>query len=193
MTDTILPIGVRPVSRQTLEAAGIGRRLLAFYAAVVVVQTTHVFEHVVQLIQVYVLGVPDADALGLLGYIYQFQGTEEWLHLVFNTVFLMSLTVIAVGLLRSPGARSLVPQWAMGAFLFFGVWLESWHVVEHVVIISNVVANNGCPCPGIVDARTGVSDTVLHFIYNTVAYAGTVLPFLFVLRPRGRHGADSSD
>jgi len=193
MTETILPIGVRSLSRNTREAADIGRRLLAFYAAVVIVQAIHVFEHVVQLIQVYVLGVPDADALGLLGYIYQFQGTEEWLHLVFNTVFLTSLAVVAVGLLRLPGARSLVPRWAMAAFLFFGVWLEGWHVVEHVVIISSVVANNGCPCSGIVDARTGVSDTILHFIYNTIAYAATVLPFVFVLRSRGREGAESTD
>jgi hypothetical protein len=160
---------------------------------VVVVQTIHVFEHVVQLIQVYVLGISDADALGLLGYIYQFQGTEEWLHLVFNTVFLTSLTVLAVALLRSRGTRSLVPPWAMGTFLFFGVWLEGWHVVEHVVIISNVVANNGCPCPGIVDARTGVSDTVLHFVYNTIAHAATVLPFVFVLRSRAREGTDRTD
>jgi hypothetical protein len=129
-----------------------------------------------------VLGVPDDEALGLLGYIYQFEGTEEWLHLVFNAVFLASLALIAASLLRSRAARSAIPMLATAAFLVFGVWLEGWHVVEHVVIISNVVANNGCPCPGIVDAELGVSDTILHFGYNTVAYAATAAPLWFLLR-----------
>jgi hypothetical protein len=129
-----------------------------------------------------VLGVPDDDALGLLGYIYQFQGTEEWLHLAFNLAFLISLALLAAGLLRSRAATSAVPMPALAAFLVFGVWLEGWHVIEHVVIISSVVANNGCPCPGIVDAELGVSDTILHFGYNTVAYAATAAPLWFLLR-----------
>ncbi len=132
--------------------------------------------------QVFALGIPDKDALGLLGYVFQFQGTEEWLHIVFNVLYLASLVVIAWGLLRSPVARSVVPTLAMLAFVFFGVWLEAWHVVEHIVIISNVVANGGCPCPGILDAQLGVSDTVLHFGYNSVAYLATVLPFAYLVR-----------
>ena len=79
----------------------------------------------------------------------------------------------------------------MVAFLIFGVWLEGWHVVEHIVIISNVIANNGCPCPGILDARLGVSDTVLHFGYNAIAYAATVLPFAYVIRHGRRSGEPS--
>jgi hypothetical protein len=31
------------------------------------------------------------------------------------------------------------------------------------VIISRVIANGGCPCPGIGDAALSISDTVLHF------------------------------
>jgi hypothetical protein len=161
----------------------IAGRLLAFYAAVVVIQGGHVVEHIIQLIQVFVLGVPDDQALGLLGYVFAFQGTEEWLHIVFNVLYLTSLVVIAWGLWRSPAARSVVPRLAMTAFIF-GVTLEGWHVVEHVVIISNVVANNGCPCPGILDARLGVSDTVLHFGYNALAYSATIPPFAYLLRHR---------
>jgi hypothetical protein len=162
----------------------IAGRLLAFYAAVVVVQGGHVVEHIIQLIQVFVLGVPDDQALGLLGYVFAFQGTEEWLHIVFNVLYLISLVVIGWGLWRSPVARSVVPRFGMMAFVFFGVSLEAWHVVEHVVIISNVVANNGCPCPGILDSRLGVSDTVLHFGYNAIAYSATILPFAYLLRHR---------
>ena len=70
-------------------------------------------------------------------------------------------------------------------FVVGAVALETWHVVEHVVIISNVIRDQGCPCPGIVDAATGLSDTVLHFFYNAVAYASLLPAFSAVLRLRG--------
>ena len=49
--------------------------------AVLAIQGVHVIEHVIQLVQVYVFGIADDDALGLLGYVFQFNGTEEYLHL----------------------------------------------------------------------------------------------------------------
>src|SRR6185436_2753126 len=98
-----------------------------------------------QLIQVYVLGIPDAVSLGVLGYFLSLQGTGEWLHIVFNVSYLSCLVVITWAFWRSPVARSVVPLLAMAAFIFFEVSLQRWHVVEHIVIIANVIANNGCP------------------------------------------------
>ena len=147
------------------------------FVGTVIVQGTHVVEHIIQLIQVYVLGIPDDDALGLLGYVFQLQGTEEWLHLVFNVTYLAALALLVLPL------RALVPHtvapWAFAVF-GAGLALEGWHNVEHLVIISNVIANGGCPCPGIVDAAVGVTDTVLHFFYNLVAYL-SILPALWYL------------
>jgi hypothetical protein len=148
------------------------------FVGVVVVQGVHVFEHVIQLVQVFVLGIPDDQALGLLGYVFQIQGTEEWLHLVFNLTYLLALLLLVVPL-RSVVPES-VPPWAFAAFMF-GVGLESWHNVEHVVIISNVIRNGGCPCPGIGDVALGITDTVLHFFYNLVAYVATVPAFVFFI------------
>ena len=68
-------------------------------------------------------------------------------------------------------------MYVMGA-----VGLETWHEVEHLVIISNVLMNQGCPCPGIGDAALGVTDTVLHFIYNAVVTSAMLVPFWFVIR-----------
>jgi hypothetical protein len=141
-----------------------------------------VIEHVLQLVQVYALGIPDDRALGVLGYVFQFQGTEEWLHLVFNVLYLLSLYLLLVPLLRLGPA---IPGFTLPLFVVGAVALETWHVVEHVVIISNVIRNQGCPCPGIVDAATGLSDTVLHFFYNAVAYASLLPAFSAVLRLRG--------
>jgi hypothetical protein len=75
----------------------------------------------------------------------------------------------------------------MRAFAFFvvaSVWLETWHMVEHGVIISRVIANGGCPCPGIGDAALGLSDTILHFGYNVIAYAGLAVAYAYVVRHR---------
>lgn len=152
------------------------------FLAVVIVQGIHVVEHIIQLAQVYVFGVADDDALGLLGYLFQIQGTEEWLHLVFNGLFLVFLYVLALPLLWL--TPRIVPNWAFGAFALAALGMETWHVVEHTVIISNVIRNHGCPCPGIGDRVLAVSDTQLHFVYNAVAYAGTVIPFWYVFRDR---------
>jgi hypothetical protein len=148
------------------------------FVGVVVVQGIHVIEHIIQLIQVFVLGIPDDKALGLLGYILQFQGTEEWLHLVFNVTYLSALLVVVVPLREI--VPDAVPRWAYAAFLF-GVGLEGWHNIEHAVIISNVIRNGGCPCSGIGDVALGISDTVLHFFYNAIAYSATVPAFVYYI------------
>jgi hypothetical protein len=46
--------------------------------------------------------------------------------------------------------------------------------------------NNGCPCPGIGDAALGVTDTVLHFIYNAVVTSAILVPFWYVARSARR-------
>ena len=156
---------------------------MVFFAALVVIQGVHMFEHVVQLLQVTVFGVAEDDALGLLGYVLAIQGTEEWLHLGFNGTYLLGLLALVVPLWRRVPA--LLP---MSAFVVFaaGVALETWHGAEHAVIIANVLANDGCPCPGIVDSRTGLSDTYLHFGYNAAVYATVVFTFVYVVKSRRR-------
>jgi hypothetical protein len=68
--------------------------------AVVAIQGGHVVEHIVQLLQMTVFGVPDDSALWLLGYVLQFNGTEEWLHLGYNSMYLLSLYALIVSLWR---------------------------------------------------------------------------------------------
>jgi hypothetical protein len=157
----------------------------AFYLLVgtTAVQSAHMVEHVVQLLQVTVFGVPDDDALGLLGYVVQFNGTEEWLHLGYNSAFVVALWTLVLPLWRA------LPRRAFWIFAVGCVWVETWHIVEHGVIISHVIANGGCPCPGIGDAALSISDTVLHFGYNAIATTALVVTFLHVLRDRQREPA----
>jgi hypothetical protein len=163
--------------------AVLSERWFFFMTAVVAIQGGHVVEHIVQLLQVLVFGVAEQDALGLLGYVVQFNGTEEWLHLGYNTFYLLALYALIVPLWRIVPAG--LPAGAFWFFIAASVWVETWHMVEHGVIISHVIANGGCPCPGIGDAALHVSDTILHFFYNAIAYAGIVCAYAHVLRRRG--------
>ena len=168
----------------------LGRPAFVFMSAVVVIQGGHVVEHIVQLVQVSLLGVPEQDALGLLGYVLQFNGTEEWLHLGYNTLYLLALYALILPLWRI--TPDVIPRSAFIFFITASVWVETWHMVEHGVIISHVIANGGCPCPGIGDTALGLSDTILHFIYNALAYAGLAYAYILVLqdrRNRRRHPA----
>jgi len=158
----------------------LNRVFLPLFVAVVVIQGIHVFEHVAQLAQVYLFGVADDDALGLLGYVFEFQGTEEWLHLVFNVTYLLALYALILPMRRF--VPQAIPVWAFGVFVVGAAGLESWHVLEHSVIIANVIKNDGCPCPGIGDVALGITDTQLHFVYNSAAYVATVIPFWFLRR-----------
>jgi hypothetical protein len=151
-----------------------------FFAGVMLVQGVHVIEHIIQLVQVFILHVPEDDALGLLGYVYQFKGTEEFLHLGFNATYLLALLLLIVPLKRR--TPQPVPVRGFVTFVVGAVGLESWHMVEHTVIITHALQNNGCPCPGILDAATGIPDTVLHFFYNAITYAAVAVPFWFVIK-----------
>lgn len=153
------------------------------FVAVIVVQGIHVVEHVIQLIQVFVLGIPDEKALGIVGYIFQFNGTEEWLHLAFNVTYLSALLAL-LGPVRGLVPYA-VPRWAYALFAF-GLGLEAWHNVEHAVIITNVIRNGGCPCPGIGDVVLAIPDTVLHFFYNLIAYSATIPAFFSVVDRRSK-------
>lgn len=147
-------------------------------------------EHVIQLVQVYALGVPDDDALGLLGYVFEFHGTEEWLHLAFNLTYLVALYVVLIGVVGLYRLGRLT-WWVLALYVCYAVGLETWHMTEHVVIIAGVIRNDGCPCPGIGDAALGVSDTQLHFVYNMAAYAGTLVPFRQFVRATGDRSAQN--
>lgn len=61
--------------------------------------------------------------------------------------------------------------------------------VQPVLRPCNVNRNNGCPCPGIGDAALGITDVVLHFFYNLIAYAAILPAFYFVVRRGGTAGA----
>jgi hypothetical protein len=152
------------------------RRAVAILAGILGVQATHFVEHIIQLIQVYVLRIPEDRALGALGAVFELHGTEEWLHLVFNLSLLTGL------LWFQPFVRHQLGSWSRPykAYLFLGVGVEMWHVIEHLVVTGNMLANGGgCPCPGIGDRI--VPENILHFGYNSLALMGLAAGTLPIL------------
>ena len=152
----------------TPRTAALSPLAFRFLVIVVVVQGGHVIEHIVQPLQVFVFGVPEDDALGLLGYVLQFNGTEEWLHLGFNSLYLLSLYALILPLWRItpavlPSGRSPFPgRERLGGDLAHGRARRD-HLQRD--------RERRLPCPGIGDAALGLSDTILHLFYNGVAYA----------------------
>jgi hypothetical protein len=158
-------------------------RFYRFFVAVVTIQGIHVVEHIVQLIQVYVFHIDSEKAFGILGYVFNVMGTAEWMHLVFNAAYLAALYVVAYAGYQLLTAGAITRRVYI-TFVALGTGLESWHLVEHFVIISNVLRNNGCPCPGIGDRVLHVSDVQLHFVYNALTYGATFALFRAVRRSR---------
>lgn len=158
------------------------RRSVAVLAGVLGVQATHFVEHIIQLFQVYVFRVPEDQALGALGAVFELHGTEEWLHLVFNLALLTAL------LWFRPFVRHELGVWTRSyrAYLFLGVGVEMWHVIEHLVVTGNMIANGGgCPCPGILDRI--VPENILHFGYNIAALTGLAAGVVPILVAAVRH------
>jgi len=104
-----------PVARATRHRSYLSPLAFWFMSAVVAIQGGHVVEHVIQLFQVFAFGVPEQDALGLLGYVLQFNGTEEWLHLGYNTFYLLALYALIVPLWRI--TPTVLSTWAFWFFI----------------------------------------------------------------------------
>ncbi|MBI3975084.1 MAG: hypothetical protein HY334_01715 [Armatimonadetes bacterium] len=84
----------------------------------VILQAGHVFEHIAQLVQKFVLGMPVAQ--GILGAMFD----TEWVHFLFNVVTQSGLLVVFL-LWRRAGASVPTALWVAMA-------VQGVHTIEHV-------------------------------------------------------------
>ncbi len=96
-----------------------GRMAYLGIAGLLIVQTAHMAEHVAQVIQKFVLHM--AQAHGLLGSIFDL----EWVHFIYNTSLWIPL-VLVLQWYRKTGAP-------MPTSMRLVVWLQGYHVIEHIV------------------------------------------------------------
>ncbi len=90
------------------------------FVSLLMIQSAHMVEHVAQVIQKYGLGI--ANPHGLLGAIFDF----EWVHFLYNTSLEVGLILVLIWCGRATGQPASLALRTV-------VWLQGYHVVEHVV------------------------------------------------------------
>jgi len=151
---------------------------LAFYLALVMTQVGHVGEHVVQIVQLRVLGLDAEHAHGVFGAL-----DIEWVHFVWNAWILLAVGLLLVGFRRN--------RW-----LWLTLPLAAWHLGEHAVLIAIYLANGTAGHPGLL-ARGGLiggglplARAELHLLYNLVETLPLLIGFGWQWRQERRAPGD---
>lgn len=127
---------------------------LALYVVLAATQTGHVGEHVVQIVQLRLLGIPPTEAHGVFGAL-----DVEWVHFLWNTWVLVAIAALVVWKPRQ-------------GWLWLAGLLAGWHLAEHVALIALYLATGVEGRPGLL-AHGGllagglpVARPELHLAYN---------------------------
>src|SRR2546423_6659858 len=142
--------------------------LLGFLA---VSQTTHLLEHVAQMVQIHVLHLSGANAQGIVG-----QLNIEWVHFSWNALVLVTLLV-------------LLPRFPTNPWLIAFTPLAAWHFVEHSVMIATYIQTGVSGTPGLlasgglVFGGLPIARPDLHFSYNFVETVPMLVACIVQLRP----------
>jgi len=144
--------------------------LLAF----MVVVLGHWAEHLVQAYQIYVLGWPRPQAGGVLGLVFPWLVTSEWLHYGYAIVMLVGLVILRHGFVGR--ART----WWNAS-----MWIQVWHHFEHLLLL--VQALTGAYLMG-AKVPTSIAQLVfprveLHLFYNAIVFVPMVVAMVLHLRP----------
>jgi hypothetical protein len=142
---------------------------LLLFLVLVLIQIGHLAEHVVQVAQIHLLGVPAAEAHGVVGRL-----DIEWVHFIWNTVILLFLLL-------------LLPRFKSNRWLVLTLVVALWHQAEHTYLIARYLID-GVGGPGLLAAGGAIAGglplqrPLLHFIYNLVEIAPLVAAFVWQWR-----------
>ncbi|MFF1530220.1 hypothetical protein [Cellulomonas sp. NPDC058312] len=149
---------------------------LTVFAVIVV---AHWAEHLVQAFQIYALGWPTSEALGVVGLWFPWLIRAEVLHYAYAIVMLVMLWLLRDGF--TGAAR----QWWMLAF-----GLQFWHHIEHLLLLLQATFGftlGGGPVPMSL-LQFFVPRVELHLFYNTIVTAPMIVAMVLHLRARSRAG-----
>jgi hypothetical protein len=131
-----------------------------------VVVLAHWAEHLVQACQVYVLGMPRPQALGVLGMFYPWLVHSEWLHYGYALVMLIGLIALR------PGFAGEARTWWTVALL-----IQVWHHFEHLLLLVQAMTGTtiaGRPVPTSI-VQLVAPRVELHLFYNAVVFVPMVV------------------
>jgi hypothetical protein len=156
----------------------------ASYAFLAIV-LAHWAEHLVQAIQVFVLGWPRPQALGVLGLAFPWLVSSEALHYGYAIVMLIGLWLLR------PGYQGRGRAWWTIALL-----IQFWHHIEHAVLQYQAIAHHnwfGSPVPvSFVQALFPKGRVELHLFYNAVVFVPMVIAMFYHLWPSEEERATAS-
>jgi hypothetical protein len=156
-------------------AAGYPDRLvatpwIAFLGFLALSQTTHLLEHVAQMIQIHALHLSGPAAQGIVG-----QLNVEWVHFIWSALVLVSLAVLLTHFRANPWLIAVAP-------------LAAWHFVEHSVMIATYLQTGIPGTPGLLSSGgllfggLLIARPDLHFLYNLVETVPLLLAWALELR-----------
>lgn len=146
-------------------------RGLQIFMAIVL---AHWAEHLVQAYQIWVLGWPIPESLGVLGYWYPWLFTSEILHYGYALIMLIGLWVFRKGFIRSSYT------WWMISF-----WIQFWHHIEHALLQGQAIVGAnlfGSPVP-ISIVQIWIPRVELHLIYNTLVFIPMIVAMYLHMFP----------
>lgn len=156
---------------QTLNGSRHETALRLFMAIVL----AHWAEHLLQTLQVYVLGWPVPDARGLLGFFFPVLVSSELLHYGYALVMLVGLWVLRPGF---TGGQDRAWWTAALAIQFF-------HHIEHFLLQAQYLLGQNLfdrPVPTSI-AQLWVPRVELHLFYNTIVFIPMIVGMYFHMFP----------
>jgi hypothetical protein len=143
----------------------------------------HWLEHLVQAYQIWVLDRPRPQARGVLGQVFPWLVTSEWLHYGYAIVMLIGL------ILLRPGFVGRARTWWTIALV-----IQFWHHIEHLLLLIQAQTSTlyfGGTVPTSV-AQTVFPRVELHLFYNSIVFIPMVVAVYLHLRPNEREFAASA-
>jgi hypothetical protein len=162
-------------------------RALWIFGAVVVL---HWVEHVVQAVQIWAFGYAKPAARGLLGAVWPWLVSSEWLHYGFAVVMLAGLAVLLSGF--TGRAR---------AFWIVALAIQVWHLVEHQILFIQAQSHTpwfGAKVPtSVLQQFWPMARPEIHLVYNMLVTIPMLVALWFHMYPplseRGRATACTCD
>jgi len=145
--------------------------------AFMVIVVAHWAEHLVQAYQVWVLDRPRPAARGVLGQIFPWLVTSEWLHYGYAVVMLIGLFLLR------PGFVGRARTWWTIALV-----IQFWHHIEHLLLLIQAQTHTfffGGTVP-VSLAQLIIPRVELHLFYNSIVFIPMMVAMYLHLRPNDR-------
>lgn len=138
----------------------------------------HWAEHLVQAIQIYLLGWPVPQARGIVGYFFPILIASESLHYGYAVVMLAGLWLLRPGFTGVEDRR----WWTIA------LGIQFFHHIEHFVLLSQYLLGHnlmGRPVPTSL-VQLWVPRVELHLFYNTIVFIPMVIAMYYHMFPSAK-------